>query len=146
MNSRIPGNYDSVFPSRNDAIDYLNNMEDWSDGWLYSVKYTTAVNGQVNNIDDIGVILAVGIKNSAECGAGGSASENLWTDRTMNHGPQFYKIVGDSKVMKDYIGGSGTSDLNTTTVHMNGEKYKVANANSQDEIISDPFKIKRIPS
>lgn len=145
MNSRIPGNYDGIFPSRNDAIDYLNNMEDWSDGWLYNVKYTTAANGQVNNIDDIGVILAVGIKNSAECGAGGSASENLWNDRTMNHGPQFYKIVGDSKAMKDYIGGGSLSDLSTTTVHMNGKEYKVANA-TRDEEISDPFEIKRIPS
>lgn len=146
MNSRIPGNYDGIFPSRNDAIEHLNNMDNWSDGWLYSVKYTTGSGGQVNNIDDIGVILAVGIKNSAECGAGGTASENLWTDQTQNHGPQFYKIVGDSKAMKDYIGGGTGADLDDTMVKVNGKSYHVTNANGQDEIIGDPFRIDRIPN
>lgn len=128
MNSRIPGNYDGIFPSRNDAIEHLNNMDNWSDGWLYSVKYTTGADGQVNNIDGIGVILAVGIGNPEEY-------EEV-------NGHKFYRIVGDSRLYHNIM--DFLSELGVTEVVVNGVCYTVINGEIKNQKTEDPFRIEKL--
>lgn len=145
MDSRIPGYYDGVAPDRGTALEILNTMENWTQGWLFSIMYVSSEDHQINNIDDINVILAVGIKNSNECGPGNNPSENLWIDRSINHGPQFYKIVGDSGNIEPSPAPIQIPNFNRTTVEMNTATYDIINADESDEKIEDPFRIERLP-
>lgn len=145
MDSRIPGYYDGVAPDRDSALEILNNMENWTQGGLFSIMYVSSEDHQINNIDDINVILAVGIKNSNECGPGNNQSENLWLDRSLNHGPQFYKVIGDSGSIEPSPSPIPLPNLHTTTVEVNTATYDVLNANGQDETVEDPFRIEQLP-
>ena len=142
MDSRIPGYYDGVARSYDDAISILNNMTDWTDGWLYSIKYMIEPD-VINDVDNIGIIVAIGIKDSSSCGVAGRSNPNLWLDRSINHGPQFYKILNIPPQSREQSNGVDIR-FHTTTVNMNGKQYAVLNSDEKDYEVSDPFEIECI--
>lgn len=132
--------YETPFENREFAIGYLNSYTKWSIGKFFTVLYHK--NDQ-NTSSDICAIVAVGIKNAAQCGPMGEYSADVWENEFYPAGacgPEFYTIVKDSGEDESSGGGGGDNiDLNDTVVNVNGDAYTVANQEGKDQTIPDPF-------
>lgn len=128
--------YGTPFNNRTDAINYLNSRTNWSIGMFCTVLYKNLNNNQ----EDMEVLVAVGIKNTADCGPTGKNDADKWVNQYYPngaYGPEFYKIMFDSNA--DSSGGKGGDvDLYTTIVNMSGSSYEVSNEDG-DQVISDPL-------
>jgi hypothetical protein len=140
MITRVPEVYDECVANRGEAINILNSKTDWIWGLIFSVLYRDTEN-------KVQVITAIGVKNCEECGPGGEADSDEWTNTyyeyaTDAHGEEFYRITSDSGLTD--LAGVGTSgDLYTTRVNMNGSQYEVLNPQGETEV-SDPFHVQEL--
>ena len=122
------------FQDRQSAINWLNNRDNWSIGCFYTVLY-------LDN-DEVEAIVAIGIKNTSECGPTGAYSSSLWRNKYYPngaHGSEFYKIISDTGMIGFSNRYDGTIELYTTVVNMNDSSYSVANEDN-NQIISDPLR------
>ena len=86
--------YSIPFNNKTEAINYLNSRTNWSIGMFCTVLYKNFNNNQT----DMEVLVAVGIKNTADCGPTGDPSADKWENKYYPqgaHGPEFYKIMFD---------------------------------------------------
>ena len=136
----------TLFPTRESAIEYLNNYTKWSIGKFFTVLYRK--NDQ-NTSSNVCVIVAVGIKNASECGPMGQYSADVWENKfypSGAYGPEFYTIIKDSGEDESSFGGDIVDvNLNETEVTVNGDTYIVANQEGKNQSIPDPFAFRKIP-
>ena len=128
--------YNTPFNNRNEAINYLNSRTNWSIGMFCTVLYLNTNNNQT----DVEALVAVGIKNTADCGPTGENSVDKWENKYYPngaYGPEFYKIMFDSNTSSSG-GKGGDVDLYTTLVNISGSSYEVSNEDG-DQVISDPL-------
>lgn len=129
----------TLFNNIDEAINYLNSRTNWSIGMLCTVLYLNTNNNQ----NDVEVLVAIGIKNTAECGPTGQIDSDKWKNKYYpqgDYGPEFYKIMFDSNNSSDSSSSDVTNsiDLYTTTINMGGSSYDVSNED-RDQEVSDPL-------
>lgn len=138
----MPTNQNSVssntrYDSRDEAIAYLDSRENWSIGMFCTVLYTSGNDNQ----GDVDVLVAVGVKDSSECGPAGEPSADDWQNKYYPDkvcGREFYKIMYDSGETTPSGDTGSDVTLYTTNINMGGTSYEVSNEDG-DQNVTDPL-------
>lgn len=139
---------ETPYAHRDEAIAALNAFTGHRIGQIISLLYRGEA--EENNVGDVEILMAVGIKDAYKCGVSGDypadpgdAWENKWYPGPP-HGPEFWRLMfdsGQSQSGDDSHGGSGNplELLGTTHIKLSGEEFDVLNPDGEDRVVEDTF-------
>ena len=140
---------ETPYANRDEAIAALNAFTGHRIGQIVSILYRGE--SEENNLTDVQILMAVGVKDAYKCGVSGEPSDDAWENKYYPeppHGYEFWRLMFDSgKTSSDegsHSGGNPLELLGTTRVNLAHEQFDVLNPDGEDREIEEPFVFKNL--